>query len=107
MLSVNPVYRLTASYQFDIVKNTAAKVEKAGGLIIGSITDNHKINQQYCKLFSRISDCEAIHPLNEERRWFLLFDTVHLLKCIRNNWISEKTQSLTVDNENTGVFSDV
>ena len=25
---------------------------------------------------------------------FLLFDYVHLFKCIRNNWITEKTQEL-------------
>ena len=25
---------------------------------------------------------------------FLLFDFVHLLKCVRNNWITEKMQEL-------------
>ena len=36
------------------------------------------------------SDCPATatHPLDGTRSWYLLLDTVHLLKCIRNNWIS-------------------
>ena len=36
-----------------------------------------------------------------------MFDTVHLLKCLRNNWISEKCQKLSLDNKAVGSFSDV
>lgn len=109
MVSVTPVHKLTASYQFSVVKTAAAKVERAGGIVLGSITDNHKVNQQYCKLFSRATDCssQVIHPLDETRVWYLLFDTVHLLKCIRNNWITEKCQRLTIDKKSVGSFSDV
>ena len=90
MLSVTPVHKLTAEYQYSVVIDVAKYVEKAGGIVIGSITDNHKINQHYCKLFDSRSEngAEAVHPLDDERVWFLLYDTVHLLKCIRNNWIT-------------------
>ncbi len=37
----------------------------------------------------------------------LIFDTVHLLKCLRNNWISEKSQTLTFDGNLFAKFSDV
>lgn len=107
MISIIPVHKSTASYQFDVVKENAATVEKAGGVVIGSITDNHKVNQHFCKLFERKSDWEAVHPLDDQRSWFLLFDTVHLLKCIRNNWITEKCLSLSLDGETVGSFSDV
>jgi len=111
MISVTPVHKLTAAYQFDIVKEAAAVVEQSGGTVIGSITDNHKVNQQYCKLFDRPSESEcpatATHPLDNTRNWYLLFDTVHLFKCIRNNWISEKCQMLTFGNQPIGSFSDV
>ena len=43
MISVTPVHKLTAAYQFDIIKKAAAKVENAGGIVVGSITDKHKI----------------------------------------------------------------
>ena len=107
MLKVVPVHKLTAEYQFCLVKETTGMVEAAGGLVIGSITDNHKINQKYCTLFNRKSLCEAVHPLNNERPWFLLFDTVHLLKCIRNNWISESSKMISFDGESVASFSDV
>ena len=66
-----------------------------------SITDNHKVNQHFCKLFAGFSEStgKAEHPLDPARVWFLLFDTVHLLKCIRNNWITEKTKTLELQNK--------
>ncbi|KAF2348444.1 hypothetical protein FHG87_020800 [Trinorchestia longiramus] len=45
---------LTAAYQLERVKEAAAAVERTSGRVIGSITDNHKVNQQYCKLFERL-----------------------------------------------------
>ncbi|KAG1681797.1 hypothetical protein GQR58_011603 [Nymphon striatum] len=107
MVSVTPVNKLTGVYQFNVVKEVAAAVEKAGGVVIGSITDNHKLNQHYCKQFTLLSNCTAVHPFDKERVWFLLFDTVHLLKCIRNNWLTEKCHRLSLDGEIVGSFSDV
>ena len=100
MVSVTPVHRLTADFQFAVVREAATCVETAGGIVLGSITDNHKVNQQYCKLFPGFSEStgKAQHPLDSERDWFLLFDTVHLIKCIRNNWITEKTKTLKLNN---------
>ena len=92
MVSVIPVDKLTAAFQFEVVKQAAMVVEQAGGIVLGFITDNHEINQLYCKMFDlpSESDCPATatHPLDGTRSWYLLFDKVHLLKCIRNNWIS-------------------
>ena len=45
MMSVTPVHKLTAAFQFKVVKQAATVVEQAGGTVLGSITDNHKINQ--------------------------------------------------------------
>ena len=59
MVSVTPVHRLTASYQFMKVKEVASIVEDSGRKVIGSITNNHKINQHYCKLFDSINEFKA------------------------------------------------
>ena len=92
MASVTLVHKLTAAFQFEVVKQAAMVVEQARGTVLGSITDNHKINQLYCKMFDRSSESDclatATHPLDGKRSWYLLFDTVHLFKCIKNNWIS-------------------
>lgn len=109
MVSVTPVHKLTAEFQFQTVKQAAAIVERSGGRVLGSITDNHKVNQQFCKLFNNTDKdtATAAHPLDNERRWFLLFDTVHLLKCIRNNWLTEKTQKICLSGQSVASFSDV
>ena len=111
MISVTPVCNLTAEFQYDVVLRNATVIEKCGGTVVGSITDNHKINQRYSRSFNRIENemdpCQAIHPLDESRIWFLLFDPVHLLKCIRNNWITEKCRKLTFDGVSIGNFEDV
>jgi len=106
-LSVTPVHKLTSSYQYQTVTEAAAVAERSGGTVLGSITDNHKINQQYCKLFNRINDHHAVHPFDDQRPWYLLFDIVHILKCIRSNWITEKCQRLSIDNKTVGSFSDI
>ena len=143
----------------------ATVVERCGGIVLGSITDGHKINQNFCMLFRMQGGDEeevfrmqvtgdeeeyeegvsqmqmgedeeeviqmqmggdddeegeeeeeeeeeeklyqAVHPLDPTRVWFLLFDPVHLLKCIRNNWITEKTRTLSIDGATFGCFDDV
>ena len=36
-----------------------------------------------------------------------MFDNVHLLKCIRKNWISEKTQKISLDGQSVASFEHV
>ena len=104
MISVIPVRRLSSDFQFEMVKKAAALIENSGGMVIGSITDNHKINQRYNTLLDRRNNFCAVHPLDNIRQWYLLYDTVHLLKCKRNNnWLSEKSFDGTV----VGKFADV
>lgn len=107
MISVTPVHKLTGSYQHKIVVQTAELVEKCGGIVHGSITDNHKVNQNYCSLFTKSKPHEASHPLDSSRKWYLLFDTVHLLKCIRNNWLTEKNKELSLDGHACGFWKDI
>jgi hypothetical protein len=35
------------------------------------------------------------HPNNSDRKLFFLFDSVHLIKCVRNNWLSQKDADQT------------
>jgi len=41
------------------------------------------------------------HPCAAHRKLFFLFDSVHLLKCIRNNWLGQS------DVDNTFAFPDI
>ena len=107
MVCVKSVHHLKADYQFQTVKVVVTVVESCGGVVVGSVTDNHRINQRYCKLFNLKSDHEAVHLLDKKRMWHLLCDTVHLFKCIHNNWLSEQCRRLSLDNKTVGTFADV
>ena len=54
------------------------------------ITDNNRTNQAFFKLFNTPES----KPWKTSDGIFLLYDYVHLLKSVRNNWITEKTQNL-------------
>ncbi|KAL8600389.1 hypothetical protein ACOMHN_052806 [Nucella lapillus] len=49
---LDTVLRLTADYQYGVVMEAAARVEKAGGHVLGSITDNHKTTGANCFMTS-------------------------------------------------------
>lgn len=108
MHSIIPVHKLTSDFQYKMVLQCALQVENAAGRVVGSITDNHKVNQNYCSTFKTewLKPWKAVHPLDPDRTWFLIYDTVHLLKCIRNNWITEDNNQLKIGSY-TGNFADV
>ena len=64
------------------------------------ICDNNRVNQSLSKQF----DCFEHEPWRTKDNIFLLFDFVHLLKSIRNNWITEETQELRFLDENNEIM---
>ena len=80
------------------------------------ISDNNVVNR---KMFMELSGTGRLvpyiqNPINVDEIIYILFDTVHLLKCIRNNWINdvEKNRFTFPDfSDNTvllnAVFSDL
>ncbi|GBM68737.1 hypothetical protein AVEN_272226-1 [Araneus ventricosus] len=56
------------------------------------ISDNNRINRnmftQMCQ--GNLVNCIS-NPVQPENKLFFLFDTVHLIKSVRNNWFNEKT----------------
>ena len=75
MISVTPVHALKSDYQYKVVIDAAALVENVGFYTLGSITDNHKVNQHYMSMFVKQGSSSAIvqHPLDSQRVWFSLF----------------------------------
>ena len=89
VISLIPVQKMNAEQLCQMIKQVIANVTEAGYKIVSIISDNNVINR---KSFILLSGSETlkpfiINPLNNEKI-FLLFDTVHLLKCIRNNWLN-------------------
>ena len=60
------------------------------GEILAIITDGNRVNQSFFKKMNAVEGKPWLRTDNT----ILLFDYVHVFKCIRNNWITEKCGDL-------------
>ena len=95
-----PVSCLKADYLFTILNPIIELIHKCGGQVFGIMSDNLSVNQKTFKLFHNTYNSQDIysvtHPINNSlfEKLFTLYDPTHLFKNIRNNWVTEKTQTL-------------
>ena len=73
------------------LKSVIFEIEKCGLFVQVICSDNYPQNVSILKKFS--SDQKTLtsvvpHPVDKSRTLFLLFDAVHILKCICNNWLN-------------------
>lgn len=90
-----PVRGMTADFLYDQVDATLKIIENANGRPISIIADGNRTNQKFFKMFETI----PLKPWLTTGGLFLLFDFVHLLKNIRNNWLTESTGELNFEHE--------
>ena len=86
-----PVSKLNATFLYEQMRLSIDCIEQAGGHVKAVICDGNRNNQAYFKKCA-VSDAT---PYITEAGMYLLFDYVHLLKNIRNNWLTEKCGELT------------
>lgn len=98
VVSIVPVYNLTSEQLKAMIINVITEVEKIGFKIISLISDNNAINRKAFELLTenKILRPSIPHPIDSTRQLFLIFDSVHIIKCIRNNWISKKSENCTI-----------
>jgi len=71
-------------------------VEKAGFKVVCLISDNNRINgNMFAALCNGSIQPSTVHPCDPSRKLFFLFDSVHLMKCVRNNWLNQKDPNQT------------
>ena len=80
-----PVAKMDASFVYEQVNETIQLIKGAGGIVETVITDGNRTNQKFFKLFPTVPG----KPWLTTDGIFLLFDYVHILKSIRNNWLTE------------------
>ena len=89
-------------------------IHDANGVVYSVMRDNLGANQRMFTLFHNNYGSKSIYSVNhpllniEFAELFLLYDPVHLLKNIRRNWYTEKSQRLTyfdAENNCTGIAS--
>ena len=71
-------------FNLRIYQNIIISLEETGFQVLSIITDNNAVNTKTISFFCSLSKLLII--VMKSRTLFFLFDSVHLLKCIRNNW---------------------
>ncbi|GBM33030.1 hypothetical protein AVEN_263517-1 [Araneus ventricosus] len=87
-----PVSHIVAEDLFTLIKKIILALEEIGFKGMGIVTDNNSINRKAVSNFNNPPQFQAQyqHPADEKRPLFCLIDSVHLIKCVRNNWINQK-----------------
>ena len=87
-------------------------VHDAGGRVFCIMSDNLSVIRKSCKMLHETFKSESVssdvHPFPNSKfsSLFTLYDPTHLFKNVRNNWITEKTQTLEfLDPEINEVFT--
>ena len=90
-----PVAKLDSKFQYSQATALIENVFKQGAEILAVIVDGNRVNQKFFKHFTRVTGkpwLAHIPKLNEYL--YLLYDYVHVLKCVRNNWLTETKSEL-------------
>ena len=85
-----PVAKLDSKFVNEQIMETIKGVKDAGANVKVLVCDNNRVNQKFFKDIPTVPG----QPWLTKDGIFLLFDFVHLIKSIRNNWITEKTKEL-------------
>lgn len=97
VVHILPVKKINAEALFEVVKTLVVGVEAAGFKIVSLVADNNAINRKCVTYFANPPQASFVFlsPTDAKRPLFFLHDTVHLFKCIRNNWINLKNYRQT------------
>ena len=92
--ALEPVKNLDTSFLHDSVIKVLKMIESVGYKVVALISDNNRINRNvFTAICGGILKPSIVHPLDSSRQLFFMFDSVHLLKSIRNNWINQIDQT--------------
>ncbi|GFS97172.1 THAP-type domain-containing protein [Trichonephila clavipes] len=92
VVNIMRVKEIDGEKLFAVVKKTIVELDAIGFKVIGVVSDNNSINRKAMSNFSvppKLSIAYP-HPSDTSNPLFFVIDSVHIFKCIRNNWINQK-----------------
>ncbi|XP_049954783.1 uncharacterized protein LOC126470814 [Schistocerca serialis cubense] len=91
------VKKLNAESLFNVVRTLVVGIEAAGFQVVSLVIDNNAINRKCVTYFANPPQASFVYPspTDAKRPMFFLYDTVHIFKCMRNNWINLKNHRQT------------
>ena len=94
LVKMLPVCKLDSDFLYSQTIALKNQIKNAGGNMIAIVCDDNRVNQAFFKQFNCVS------PWRTHEDIFLLFDYVHLMKSVRNNWLTEKTGEIEFSEKN-------
>ncbi|XP_049801053.1 uncharacterized protein LOC126236056 [Schistocerca nitens] len=89
VVHVLPVRNLVAEQLFLYVKKILCGLYYIGFKVICVVSDNNAINRKSMALCSSPPKLSIVYP-HPTKPLFVIIDSVHILKCICNNWVNQK-----------------
>ena len=95
-----PVKNMTAEFLYAEIQKVLEMIHEVSGHVFSLMSDDLSVNQKVYKMyhekFQSVNVAAVNHPFKNETfdSLYTIHDPVHLLKNIRNNWITEKSQRL-------------
>lgn len=92
VIHIFPATAIKSNVLFNCIKAVITKLEDNGYTVFCVISDNNSLNGKTIRNFSLKKELSIVysHPCDNIRPIFFLYDSVHLIKCIRNNWLNSK-----------------
>ncbi|GFO34951.1 transposable element p transposase [Plakobranchus ocellatus] len=84
-----PISRLKSSFLHEQIQLSLAAIAQVGGHVKAIICDGNRNNQAFFQLLG----ANLQRPWETQAGVYLLYDYVHILKNIRNNWLTEEQES--------------
>ena len=92
-----PCCNAKSSDLLPVVKQVVIDIEKCGLKVVVICTDDYQLNVSLFKSLAGSASLQFTcpNPSDPNRSIFLIFDPVHIVKCIRNYWINQKDTNTT------------
>lgn len=93
VVHILPVSKITADSLHSIISKVIVGLDSIGLFVLAVVTDNNAVNSKAMSKFSSPPELKIqyCNPASPDKPLFYLIDSVHLFKCVRNNWLNQKT----------------
>ena len=88
---VLPVRDLDAAFQYEQATILTDAIREHGGAVVAIVADDNRVNQKFFQNFQTVPDKPWMCA---DGSTYLLYDYVHVMKCVRNNWLTEKDRQI-------------
>ena len=97
--AIVPAKNLNAASLEKMTWDVLNLLHKTWFVVLGVISDNNSVNRNaFTSMCGGVLKTHILNPYCANEPLFFLFDTVHLFKCVRNNWLNQQ------DSEKTFIF---